>query len=395
MSRKIGKEKGWGSRTGRTTKRKIECAVTSELESADLSDEILKTILTVPSELHEAIKEILAKRERVRTEHGPAKVAFKTKLGTLFNGDCLRVLEKLEDESIDCIFADPPFNLSKEYENGKSDRLSDSDYWAWTREWLDLCCAKLKTGGAFYVYNLPKWATLIASHLAKKITFRHWIAVDITFSMPIPSRLYPSHYALLYFIKGGRPNRFTPPRLPMETCPRCGKELHDYGGYKMKMNPQGISLRDVWVDIPPVRHSKYKNRDANELSLKLLDRVLDISTQEGDLVFDPFGGSGTTFVAAELKRRKWIGAELGDCSSIVERFKSLERDHSSLERYRLGLNQLFTDKALMARHKHGLPLDNYRVSDEQIRRVIRVVSSDAPKNQKNRQTTEQSTFPDL
>ena len=151
----------------------------------------------------------------------------------------------------------------------------------------------------------------------------------------------------------------------------------------------------MWVDIPPVRHSKYKNRDANELSLKLLDRVLDISTGEGDLVFDPFGGSGTTFVAAELKKRRWIGAELGDCSAIIDRFDSHERDREALNRYRHGLNQLFTDRALGARHKHGLPLDNYRVSDEQIQRVVKASKSKQPKLHDKTLGEEQAIFPEL
>jgi site-specific DNA-methyltransferase (adenine-specific) len=60
------------------------------------------------------------------------------------------------------------------------------------------------------------------------------------------------------------------------------------------MNPAGVNLTDVWYDIPPVRHSKYKKRAANELSLKLMDRVVALASDPGSLVLDPFGGSGTT-----------------------------------------------------------------------------------------------------
>lgn len=70
-----------------------------------------------------------------------------------------------------------------------------------------------------------------------------------------------------------------------------------------------------------MRHKSTKRRGANALSIKLLRRVLEISSQPGDLVFDSFGGSGTTFAAAEEMHRHWLGSELGDCEPIVKRLK--------------------------------------------------------------------------
>ncbi len=87
------------------------------------------------------------------------------------------------------------------------------------------------------------------------------------------------------------------------------------------MNPKGVNLTDVWNDIPPVRHWKFKSkkRQANQLSTKLLSRIVEISTLPGNIVLDPFGGSGTTFAVCESKQRHWIGIELGNCDVIVER----------------------------------------------------------------------------
>jgi site-specific DNA-methyltransferase (adenine-specific) len=99
------------------------------------------------------------------------------------------------------------------------------------------------------------------------------------------------------------------------------RDLKDYGGHRNKLNPEGLNLTDVWTDIPPVRHRTTKRRGANELSIKLLRRVLEIATEPGDLVFDPFGGSGTTYAAAEEMHRHWIGVELGDCEPIIRRLK--------------------------------------------------------------------------
>jgi site-specific DNA-methyltransferase (adenine-specific) len=152
------------------------------------------------------------------------------------------------------------------------------------------------------------------------MTFRHWIAVDIKLSLPIPGRLYPSHYSLLYYTKG-KPKTFARPRVPVPVCRHCGGDIKDYGGHRGKLHPAGLNLTDVWTDIPPVRHRATKRRAANELSVKLLRRVLEIATEPGDTVLDPFGGSGTTFAAAEELGRRWIGVELGDCEPIARRLR--------------------------------------------------------------------------
>ena len=93
------------------------------------------------------------------------------------------------------------------------------------------------------------------------------------------------------------------------------------GGHRKAMNPKGVNLKDIWTDIPPVRHQKFKskNRKANALSTKLLDRVIELSTVPGDVVMDPFGGSGTTYAVCEKKHRNWIGIELDFAPQIAER----------------------------------------------------------------------------
>jgi site-specific DNA-methyltransferase (adenine-specific) len=87
-----------------------------------------------------------------------------------------------------------------------------------------------------------------------------------------------------------------------------------------------VTLKDVWTDIPPVRHWKFKSKDrrANALSTKILDRVVEMSTVQGDVVLDPFGGSGTTFAVCEKRERGWIGIELDFCQEIIDRLESGE-----------------------------------------------------------------------
>ena len=285
---------------------------------------------------------------------------LQTTHGSLYEGDCLRILKALPDDSSDLAFADPPFNLSKFYSSKMDDNLPHAAYLDWCRNWLVEFVRILKPGASLFLYNLPKWNLPLGAFLMEQLTFRHWISVDMKYSLPIPKRLYPSNYSLLYFIKGASPTIFHPDRLPIDCCRHCGGEHRDYGGYKDKMNPKGVSLTDVWTDIPPVRHQKYKRRAANELSLKLMDRILSIASDPGSVVVDPFGGSGTTYVAAELLGRKWLGMEL-DCSPIVTRFEDLEGDRQNLHRIHRTKNRLFTQQSLRLREQNGFSAGKYRI----------------------------------
>ncbi|MEH7574261.1 DNA-methyltransferase, partial [Cytobacillus firmus] len=236
------------------------------------------------------------KNKPIYNENTKPTLQFNTDLGKLFQGDCLQLMDSIEKESIDLIFADPPFNLDKKYESGMNDKISDDEYLQWTEQWVLKCIDLLKEGGSLFIWNLPKWNTHIASILNKYLDFRHWIAADIKYRLPIKNRLYPAHYGLLYYTKGEKPSVFNEQRLPLQICRHCAGDIHDYGGYKDKLNLKGINLSDIWLDIPPVRHSKYKTRGSNELSLKLLERIISLASNEGDTVFDPFGGSGSTYI---------------------------------------------------------------------------------------------------
>lgn len=251
---------------------------------------------------------------------------FSTGHGRLYQGDCLELMSQMEPGSVDLIFADPPFNLGKLYGDHYNDATSEAEYLRWSKEWIEAGCDLLSPGGAFFLYNIPKWNIpngQVFNNLG--MMFRHWIAIDIKFGLPIQGKLYPAHYSLLYFTKG-KPRTFTRPRLPIDVCRHCGGDIKDYGGHRNKLHPDGINLSDVWTDIPPVRHKRTKNRGANELSEKLLSRVLTIASQPGDTVFDPFGGSGTTYAVAEQMHRSWIGVELGDVQPIINRLDGTGND---------------------------------------------------------------------
>jgi site-specific DNA-methyltransferase (adenine-specific) len=251
----------------------------------------------------------------------PLKPFFTTTKGVLYNDDCVDVLKHMKDETIHCVFADPPFNLGKEYENGVSDSLEQQEYLTWTKEWLSECIRVLVPGGSLFVYNIPRWQIFIGSFLFEQhMTFRHWIALSMKNTYPRGNNLYPAHYGLIYFTKG-KPRVFHKLRVPVPTCRHCGKELKDYGGHRDALNPKGLNLTDFWEDTSPVRHRKFKTRVANELKPMIPERAILMSTNVGDIVLDPFGGGGTTFQVAEKHDRNWIGTEIGPCEPIIERLQ--------------------------------------------------------------------------
>ena len=292
---------------------------------------------------------------------------FKTNLGELYHDDSIQVMKGMEDESVDMVFADPPFNLGKKYESEIDDSLSKETYLNWTEEWVSEAIRILKPGGSMFIWNLPRWNVHIANMMEGHLTMRHWIAVNMKYGLTISGKLYPAHYALLYYVKGDKPNRFNAERIPLDVCHTCGHELKDYGGYKDKMNPKGVNLSDVWEDIYPVRHSKYKNRGSNELPLKLLDRIVSISTNPGDVVFDLFGGSGTTYAVAETLKRKWIGSEIGPVDQIIDRLSHLEMEGSQIDEIHNKKNHLFLPEIEARRRKNGywLPEDFKRTDTKQ------------------------------
>lgn len=342
--------------SGKDLKRILQASGISEnllkLKMGRLDKDILEAIQKHADEIAPLISKHIPRIESPQTE---CTLEFQTKLGKLYRGDCYSLLKTMRNDSVDMVFADPPFNLSKLYPSEIDDNLKTERYLHWCQEWLYECFRVLKPGGALYIWNLPKWNAALTNFLESYLTFRNWIGVDIKYSLPIPNRLYPSHYSLLYYVKGEKPKTFHADRLPMQVCPKCFGDIKDYGGYKDKMNPEGVNLTDIWTDIPPVRHAKYKRRDgSNELSLKLLDRVIEMSTNKGDTVFDPFGGSGTTYMAAELKKRKWIGCEIGPIDVITDRFGLIDSEKNILENYRDKLNTLFPENIRKNRENRGI-----------------------------------------
>ncbi|MBW4681296.1 MAG: site-specific DNA-methyltransferase [Microcoleus vaginatus WJT46-NPBG5] len=275
---------------------------------------------------------------------------YQSEYGILYQGDCLNFLRLLPNSSVDIVFADPPFNLGKHYDKRVNDQMQSEDYLAWSKQWLSESIRVLKIGGSLFVFNLPKWCIEYGAYLNQQgMLFRHWIACRMPKAFPRGQRMSPAHYGLLYYTKG-EPGVFNKVYTPIQLCRHCGGEIRDYGGHRKKLNANGINLMDVWdtpeevwenpdsndteeilwslaeemwADIPPVRHRQHKKRVANELAPIMLERIIAMASNPGQVVIDPFGGSGTTFYAAEKLKRYWLGTEIGDLEPAVKRLSDL------------------------------------------------------------------------
>lgn len=253
---------------------------------------------------------------------------YDSENGMIFQADAKDFLSNLDSEIADIIFLDPPFNLGKKYgsRTKNEDMQSEKTYFNFIMQILSESIRILKPGGALFFYHIPQWAIRFASLLNENLVFRHWIAISMKNGFARGKKLYPAHYALLYFTKG-EPKFFNRPKITPPTCRKCGNYIRDYGGYK-KYIENGINLSDIWEDISPVRHSKYKNRISNELPIEILRRVVEIAGAKDSLLIDPFVGSGTSIVAALEKEMNFIAIdrEIEYCRIAAERLNNKSID---------------------------------------------------------------------
>ena len=223
-------------------------------------------------------------------------------------GDCLTVMRSIADNSLDVTFADPPFNLKKKY-NGYIDSREFEEYLHWCQQWIEQMVRITKPTGSIFVHNIPRWLTYYASFLNSVADFRHWISWSAPTS-PMGKSLQPAHYGILFYAKDIKQNKCYELRSPHKRDRKSVYLSKDYGGKKAGLHPFGPLVSDVWTDIHRVKHNKYRDEHPCQLPIHLLERLILMSSDEGDTVLDPFMGTGTTALAAKRLGRKYIGIEL-------------------------------------------------------------------------------------
>ena len=236
-------------------------------------------------------------------------------------GDCLEHLQKIPDNSVDFIFADPPYNLKKKY-NNYTDNLEISEYYDWCDEWLDELARILKPGRTCAILNIPVRAIRHFIHLEKKLFFQNWISWD-ALSFPV-RKIMPANYSIICFTKGQpRPlpgvveeNReisssfltdIFHPLKPMGEL-YCRRKKCLEARNSNNINDRGL-LTDLWWDIHRLRHNSRRVDHPTQLPPQLMYRLISIFTYSDEVVLDCFNGAGTTTLAAHQLNRNYIGIE--------------------------------------------------------------------------------------
>lgn len=250
-------------------------------------------------------------------------------------GDVVENLDsQVFDASVDLIFADPPYNIGKNF-NGHKDRWKDDEsYLEWSYQWLDLCIKKLKPNGSFYVMTSTQFMPYFDIYLREKLQILSRICWFYDSSGVQAKNYYGSMYEpILFCVKDKENYTFNADEILVEAKTGAKRKLIDY-----RKNPPQIYNSEkvpgnVW-EFPRVRYrmDEYENHPTQK-PVALLERVIKASSNENDLVLDVFAGTFTTsFVAQKLNRRS-IGIEM-------------QEDYVKIGLRRLGLETEFKGEKL-------------------------------------------------
>lgn len=255
------------------------------------------------------------------------------------HGDCLQVLPHVEDESIDLIFADPPYNIGKTFGGFQDSWPSEDAYVKWCAEWLELCLLKLSPTGSMYVMTSTQAMPHIDLWMRNHATIMSRIVWHYDSSGVQAKRHYGSMYEPILFVVKD-PKRYTFNSSDIEVEARTGavRNLIDYrkavpSPYKNTKVPG-----NAWY-IPRVRYRmpEYEEHPTQKPEA-LLDRIIKASSNPGDLVLDPFAGTFTSCAVAARLGRRCIGIEA-------------EKSYIKIGLRRLGIAETYEGELLKAPDK--------------------------------------------
>ena len=234
------------------------------------------------------------------------KPYYQTEQSTLYLCDCFEVLKQLPKESVDMIFADPPYFLSNDgvtcksgkmvsVNKGNWDRIdSVEDKHEFNRKWIRLCKEVLTLNGTIWIsgtlHNIYSIGLALEQEGFKIIN-------NITWQKNNP----PPNLACRCFTHS------TETILWAKKNDKKAKHLFNYE--LMKEQNNGKQMKDVWSGNLTAKSEKTEGKHPTQKPLYLLQRIIEASTNPGDLILDPFCGSSTTGVAAKKLNRRYIGIE--------------------------------------------------------------------------------------
>lgn len=261
------------------------------------------------------------------------KLYYRHPNGAIYVGDSIQWLASLESESVDLIVADPPYNINKaEWDSFESQQA----YVDWSLNWIEQAARVLKPTGTLYVCGFSESLADIKLPALRFFAGCRWLVWHYKNKANLRSDWGRSHESILHFRKG---KEFTfnvdDVRIPygnhtVKYPERTQAETSQYGngrsnGKKQtwRPHPRGAKPRDV-IEIPTTCNGMNETTPhPTQKPEELVRKLVLASSNEGDLVIDPFLGSGTTAVVAEQLKRRWQGCDLSQeyCQWAIERIE--------------------------------------------------------------------------
>lgn len=248
-------------------------------------------------------------------------------------GDAFAVLPQLTERGFDLLFADPPYNLTKQFGTEKFKELSDEQYEEWLESWLTLCIPLLKPTASVYICGDWRSSSVIQRAGSKYFKLRNRITWEREKGRGAKENWKNAAEDIWFFTLS---DDFTFNLDAVKQRRRVIAPYRENGKPKDWNESANGNFRDthpsnIWTDISVPFWSMPENTDhPTQKPEKLLAKILLASTNLGDLVLDPFSGSGTTVVTAKKLDRRFIAIESDEqyCLLAQKRLDLAEKEKS-------------------------------------------------------------------
>ncbi len=227
-------------------------------------------------------------------------------------GDCIEVLKTIESKSINLIFADPPYNIGKDFGVSKDKWENVDSYIAWCKCWIDECMRVLQDDGTMFFMTATQHMPFLDVYVSEKYHVLSRIVWVYDSSGVQSKKIYGSLYEPILMINKSKKSKYTfnYEDIFIEAKTGATRKLIDY----RKTPPQPYNTQKIPGNVWEFNRVRFKmNEYENHPTQKpeaLLERIIKTSTNENDIVLDPFSGSFTTSAVAQRLGRKSIGIEL-------------------------------------------------------------------------------------
>lgn len=302
------------AREARAAEAKVSPATMARADQIAKRPDLERKVVDGEMKPAEALREIRSEKRRKQLQEAAEKAATEHAADrpkwSILNVDVVEGLETVRDEHgpARLIFTDPPYNIGIDYGEGeKADLLTPQAYMKWVRNWFSLCWDCLTDDGSLWVMIGDEYAAEYCTELkATGFTIRSWIKWYETFGVNCSNKFNRTSRHIFYAVKDEKSFVFNP-----EPVTRPSDRQTKYGDSRASAG--GKIWDDVW-QIPRLTGTCAERIPdfPTQLPLALVEPIVLCASMPGDLVVDPFNGSGTTGVASIRNGRKYVGVEKSD-----------------------------------------------------------------------------------